>query len=62
MYLLVAGGPNFSTRPVIEYIYDIGFTDYRAGYSAAASLVYFAVILVVSVAWLLISRRQQKEA
>jgi multiple sugar transport system permease protein len=57
IYLLLQGGPNYSTRPVIEYIYDVGFTDYRAGYAAAATTVYFALLLAISIAWFLISRR-----
>jgi multiple sugar transport system permease protein len=62
IYLLTGGGPNFSTRPALEYIYDVGFTDYRAGYAAAASMVYFAVILVASIIWLLLSQIRVKEA
>jgi multiple sugar transport system permease protein len=61
IYLLTAGGPNFATRPVIEYIYDIGFSDYRAGYAAAASILFFLLILVVSVGWYFINRRLSKE-
>jgi len=62
MYLLTGGGPNFSTRPVIEYIYDMGFTDYRSGYAAAASMLYFIGLIVVSAVWFVINRRQAKEA
>ncbi|HEX3811863.1 MAG TPA: sugar ABC transporter permease [Mycobacteriales bacterium] len=61
MYLLTAGGPNFSTRPVIQYIYDMGFTDYRAGYSAAASMLYFIGLVLVSAIWFAINRRQTRE-
>jgi len=57
IYILLAGGPNYSTRPVIEYIYDTGFTAYRGGYAAAATMVYFVVLVAVSVAWLLLRRR-----
>jgi multiple sugar transport system permease protein len=51
IYLLLSGGPDQSTRPVIEYIYDTGFTSYRGGYGAAATLIYFAVIVAISAAW-----------
>jgi multiple sugar transport system permease protein len=57
IFLLLAGGPNYSTRPVIEYIYDTGFTSYRGGYAAAATMVYFVALVAVSTAWLLIRRR-----
>lgn len=62
IYLMTAGGPNFATRPVLEYIYDVGFTDFRTGYAAAASMLYFILILAVSLVWLLFTRRQQKGA
>jgi multiple sugar transport system permease protein len=57
IYILLAGGPNYTTRPVIEYIYDTGFTSYRGGYAAAATMVYFVTLILVSVAWLLLRRR-----
>jgi multiple sugar transport system permease protein len=47
-YLLTAGGPNYSTRPVVEYIYDAGFTTFRLGYGAAMSYVFFIIVLLVS--------------
>ncbi|MFF7329923.1 carbohydrate ABC transporter permease [Streptomyces sp. NPDC090306] len=51
IYLLLGGGPSQSTRPVIEYIYDTGFTSYRGGYGAAATMVYFVIIVAISAAW-----------
>lgn len=62
IYLMTGGGPNFVTRPVLEYVYDIGFTDFRTGYAAAASMLYFLLILAVSLVWFVFNRRQQKEA
>jgi multiple sugar transport system permease protein len=57
IFLLLAGGPNYSTRPVIQYIYDTGFTSYRGGYAAAATMVYFVALVAVSTGWLLLRRR-----
>jgi multiple sugar transport system permease protein len=62
IFLMTAGGPNYATRPLLEYVYDIGFTDFRTGYAAAASMLYFLVILAVSLVWFLVRRRQQKGA
>ena len=59
IYLLTGGGPSYSTRPVIEYIYDVGFTNYRAGYAAAATTIYFLVLVAISVGWYLFSRRRE---
>jgi multiple sugar transport system permease protein len=61
IYILLAGGPNYSTRPVIQYIYDTGFTAYRGGYAAAATMVYFVILVLVSVAWLLVRNRRNTD-
>jgi multiple sugar transport system permease protein len=58
IYILLAGGPNYSTRPVIQYIYDTGFTSYRGGYAAAATMVYFVILVLVSITWVLIRNRR----
>lgn len=58
IYLMTTGGPNFSTRPIIEYIYDTGFTLYRVGYASAMSYAFFVIILAVSVVlFVLLNRR-----
>lgn len=61
-YLLTGGGPNFSTRTVIEYIYDSGFTNFRVGYAAAMSYLFFIVIFLVSIIqfWLLSRQGRSK--
>ena len=51
MYIMTPGGPNFSTRSVLQYVYDVGFTDFRAGYAAAVSTLFFIVVLAVSAVW-----------
>ncbi|MBV9819319.1 MAG: sugar ABC transporter permease [Solirubrobacterales bacterium] len=62
VYLITqgGGGPNYSARTAIEYIYDQGFTSQRVGYASAASLVLFVVIMAISFAWLAVVRRQEK--
>jgi multiple sugar transport system permease protein len=57
IYILLAGGPAYSTRPVIQYIFDTGFSSYRGGYAAAATMVYFVVLVLVSAGWFLVRRR-----
>ena len=61
-YLLLQGGPDKATRPAIEYIYDTGFTSYRGGYAAAATMVYFVVLVAVAATWALLRRRREVEA
>ena len=49
IYLLQLGtpGPENSTRPAIQYIYEAGFTQYRVGYASAMSFVFFLVVVAV---------------
>jgi multiple sugar transport system permease protein len=49
IYLFTGGGPSASTRSAIEYIYENGFEQYRLGYAAAMSYLFFLVILVVAI-------------
>ncbi|MFC8597660.1 carbohydrate ABC transporter permease [Isoptericola sp. NPDC057191] len=58
IYLLTAGGPNGSTRPILEYVYDTGFTNYRLGYASAISYVFFALILVFTLVRLLPTKKE----
>jgi multiple sugar transport system permease protein len=62
IYILLAGGPDQKTRPAIEYIYDTGFTSYRGGYAAAATMVYFLMLVAISAGWFLVRRRRQNSA
>ncbi len=58
IYLLTSGGPNFTTRSVVEYIYDSGFTDFRVGFASAMSYIVFIVILIVSLGQFWVLSRQ----
>ncbi|MDG4825656.1 sugar ABC transporter permease [Asanoa sp. WMMD1127] len=60
MYLMTAGGPNFATRSILQYVYDEGFTNYRVGYAAAVSMLFFLVVLAVSAIWFTLVRRQER--
>lgn len=60
VYLLTKGGPNGSTRPVVEYVYDVGFTGYRLGYASAISYIFFALVLIASAAQYAALRRREK--
>jgi multiple sugar transport system permease protein len=58
IYLITKGGPNDSTRPILEYIYDVGFTGYRLGYASAISVIFFVLIMLVSLVQVVRSRRE----
>jgi len=63
-YLLFNGsdGPNFSTRGLVQYIYEQGFTDYRVGYASAMSYILFIIILIISLGQFAVLTRQRREA
>lgn len=58
IYLLTNGGPRGSTRSVLEYIYDTGFSGYRLGYASAISYLFFALIVVIAVLQLRVMNRK----
>ncbi|MGW4235597.1 carbohydrate ABC transporter permease [Streptomyces sp. NPDC004749] len=61
VYILTGGGPDDSTRPVLQYVFQAGFTGYRIGYASAVSYLFFALIVLVSLVQLRLSRRSGEE-
>ena len=59
IYLLTGGGPGDSTRSLLLYIYDVGFTGYRFGYGAAVSYLFLVLVLGVAAFQLWISARRR---
>ncbi|SEP60963.1 carbohydrate ABC transporter permease [Streptomyces radiopugnans] len=62
VYIMTGGGPDESTRPILQYVYEAGFTGYRIGYASAVSYVFFALIVIVSLIHLRMTRRSREEA
>src|SRR3954465_14880493 len=62
IYLLQVGtaGPQNSTRPAIQYLYESGFTQQRVGYASALSLVFFLVVVAISLVLFGVLRRTQR--
>ncbi|WP_042400882.1 carbohydrate ABC transporter permease [Streptacidiphilus carbonis] len=60
IYMMTGGGPDNSTRPVLEYMYDVGFTGYRTGYASAVSYILFVLIVVVSLVQLRLGRNREE--
>lgn len=58
IYVMTNGGPGTSTRPVVQYLYETGFSSYYSGYASAISYLFFLFVLVVSIAqFVFFSRR-----
>src|SRR5690625_4080921 len=47
--LITGGGPGGATRPLIQYIYQVGFTQNNLGYAATMSYALFFILLILSV-------------
>jgi ABC-type sugar transport system permease subunit len=61
IYQMTGGGPNDSTRSVLEYVYDAGFSNYRLGYASAISYIFFAIVLILSlIQFRIFSRRSAR--
>jgi ABC-type sugar transport system permease subunit len=54
---MTEGGPNGSTRVLPYFIYETGFAYFRMGEAAAASMVLFAFILILTLIQLKLLRR-----
>ena len=59
--LMTGGGPDNTSRPIVQFIYESGFRDWRLGYAAAGSQVLFAFMLVAAMAQLWLGRRRAPE-
>ncbi|WP_329038603.1 sugar ABC transporter permease [Streptomyces sp. NBC_01725] len=62
IYIMTGGGPDDSTRPILQYVYQAGFTNYRIGYASAVSYIFFALIVTVSLIQLRLTRHSREEA
>jgi multiple sugar transport system permease protein len=48
VYVLTQGGPAYSTYVIVYYIYELAFRHMKLGYASAASVVLFALLLVLT--------------
>ena len=59
VYVMTGGGPYGSTRVLIQYIYEAGFSYFKMGYASAMAYVLFFIIMIVSVFNYLAMRRDK---
>jgi ABC-type sugar transport system permease subunit len=45
---MTEGGPVNATNTLIYYVYEQGFVAYNAGRAAAAALVLFAIMFIIT--------------
>ena len=56
-YVMTQGGPGDATRTIVYYIYDTGFHFFRFGYASTLSMVLFAILAVLTLIQVRMSRR-----
>jgi putative chitobiose transport system permease protein len=49
VYIMSQGGPANSTKTVVYYLYDKGFTSLEMGYASAIGVFLFLIIFVISI-------------
>ncbi|MGA2547215.1 MAG: sugar ABC transporter permease [Rectinemataceae bacterium] len=47
-YVMTGGGPYGTTRVLVQYVYETGFSYFKMGYASAMSMLLFLVILAIS--------------
>nr|WP_144923352.1 sugar ABC transporter permease [Paenibacillus bovis] len=57
--LITNGGPGGATRPLIQYIYEVGFKQNNLGYAATMSYALFFILLVLSIIQLRSNRSEE---
>ncbi|WP_010649166.1 carbohydrate ABC transporter permease [Oceanobacillus massiliensis] len=58
--LITGGGPGGATRPLIQYIYETGFTQNNLGYAATMSFALFFILLILSIIQLRPHRSEER--
>ncbi|MEZ0447114.1 carbohydrate ABC transporter permease [Cellulomonas sp. ICMP 17802] len=58
IYIMTNGGPAGVTRPVVQYIFETGFTGYRFGYASAIAYIFFALIVIISIGQVRLTSRR----
>jgi multiple sugar transport system permease protein len=47
-YILTQGGPEDASRTLVMWIYQTGFNQFRMGYASALAMVFFAIVMVLT--------------
>jgi multiple sugar transport system permease protein/alpha-1,4-digalacturonate transport system permease protein len=55
--VMTQGGPGTSTLVLSQFIYQVGFTEYRFGYASAASVVLFLLSVITTVVLFTVNSR-----
>ena len=46
--VMTSGGPGTATNVMVQWIYNLSFTDFRVARAASVSVVFFVILLVAT--------------
>lgn len=55
--VMTGGGPGTATNVMVQWVYNLSFSDFRAARAAAVSVIFFVILLVATVATMRWSNR-----
>lgn len=59
VYVTTNGGPSFSTEVITTFVYKTAFSSFKAGYGMAMSMIFFVVLVIVTVVQVSIFRKRE---
>jgi multiple sugar transport system permease protein len=59
IFVMTGGGPGYSTTVLVQYIYNLAFTNGDMGYASAVAMSLFAIILAFTIGQWLMSRHSE---
>jgi multiple sugar transport system permease protein len=59
IFVMTGGGPGYSTTVLVQYIYNLAFTNGDMGYASAVAMALFAIILAFTIVQWLTSRHSE---
>lgn len=57
--VLTDGGPQNSTNTLVYLMYSAGFTQYQVGYASAIAVIFFIIVLVISILQMKVTNSQE---
>jgi multiple sugar transport system permease protein len=48
-YILTQGGPEDASRMIVQWIYQTGFNQFRMGYASSLAMVFFILVMILTV-------------
>lgn len=59
VYVVTNGGPQYSTETTVAYMFYTAFTKYKLGYTSAIAVIFFVIILSLTMLMYFIMLRQE---